>query len=466
MVCLPYADRVVAGQRLAASLETYRDRANVLVLALPRGGVPVGLEVARRLRLELDVLVVRKIGLPDNPELALGAIAAGGTIAWNTDLLTAAGWSSSDLEDFADRERVELARRENAYRGGRSPLRLTGRTALLVDDGLATGATMLAAVRAVRKAGAARVVVAVPVGAQESLSRIARDADEVVCPLRPPRLRSIGEWYERFDQVEDDEVRRYLREADAAFFSSPRHERAVPRESASARIEVAIPAGEITLSGDLRRPPEALGIVVFAHGSGSSRTSSRNLAVAAALEREGLATLLFDLLTPAESARDERTREYRFDIPRLSQRLVHVVDYVESDPATADLPIGCFGASTGAAAALVAAAQRPHAVRAVVSRGGRPDLAGNALAAVRAPTLLLVGGLDQEVLELNRAAADRMFAPVTIEIVPNATHLFEEPGALDEVARFAIAHFRAHLGNRAPAAPDAARRPAHRRAED
>jgi putative phosphoribosyl transferase len=200
---------------------------------------------------------------------------------------------------------------------------------------------------------------------------------------------------------------------------------------------VRVQAAGVDLDGTLAIPASAQGIVLFAHGSGSSRFSSRNRQVASFLREGGLATLLIDLLTPDEDAVDSVTREFRFDIDRLADRLVGTCEWLGAERDTADLPIGLFGASTGGGAALVAAAALPDRIRAVVSRGGRPDLAGDALERVRAPTLLIVGGDDLVVIELNRAAMQRLRAPHRLEIVPGATHLFEEPGALEEVARLA-----------------------------
>lgn len=210
-------------------------------------------------------------------------------------------------------------------------------------------------------------------------------------------------------------------------------------------LPVATPEGTAHLVGDLVVPADPVGIVVFAHGSGSSRMSPRNRAVADHFQREGLATLLFDLLTAQEERIDERTRELRFDIGLLSDRLGQVKDWVGRQPPTARLNIGYFGASTGAAAALVAAAELPENVRAVVSRGGRPDLAGAYLTKVRAPTLLIVGGQDTAVLEMNRDALSRLPCEKSLEIVPGATHLFPEPGALEQVANLAATWFTRHL---------------------
>ena len=211
---------------------------------------------------------------------------------------------------------------------------------------------------------------------------------------------------------------------------------------------VRIPAGHVELEGTLTLPAEPVGVVLFAHGSGSSRFSPRNRFVARELQQAGLGTLLIDLLTRDEEAVDERTRHLRFDIGLLAERLVHATDWLQRNPDTQPLPIGYFGASTGGGAALVAAAQRPDAVGAIVSRGGRPDLVGPALSRVRVPTLLIVGGWDELVIELNEQALAQMPPGVgQLEIVPRATHLFEEPGALEAVARLARDWFVHHLGS-------------------
>jgi putative phosphoribosyl transferase len=201
---------------------------------------------------------------------------------------------------------------------------------------------------------------------------------------------------------------------------------------------VQIHAGHLFISGDLTIPNAAEGLVVFAHGSGSSRFSRRNQSVAEVLVHGGFATLVLDLLTLEEEAVDMRTREYRFDVDRLGQRVSTAIDWAAGHPSLTRLPVACFGASTGAAAALIAAAQRPDMVRAVISRGGRPDLAGDALPRVQAPTLFIVGGNDERVINLNRTAMRHMRAPVQLEIVPAATHLFGEPGALELVSQLAL----------------------------
>jgi len=224
-----------------------------------------------------------------------------------------------------------------------------------------------------------------------------------------------------------------------------RHDSSIQRPRT---LTTVVRAGEVALTGDLTVPATPDGIIVFAHGSGSGRLSPRNQHVAAALVQANFATLLFDLLTQAEEVAERYTRHLRFDIPLLSNRLVGALEWVATHDKLSGLPIGLFGASTGAAAALIAASRVP--VGAIVSRGGRPDLAGDALERVRCPTLLIVGGNDPEVLELNHRAVQRIAANAKIYVVAGATHLFEEPGALDEVIDVAAAWFRKHLVSAEP----------------
>jgi putative phosphoribosyl transferase len=219
-------------------------------------------------------------------------------------------------------------------------------------------------------------------------------------------------------------------------------------------VRIPLPGGPAVV-GDLVQPPSAGGIVVFAHGSGSSRHSPRNQQVASHLQDLGLATLLLDLLSPDEEQIDLQTRHLRFDVELLAHRLTGAADWVRAEPSLLDLPIGYFGASTGAAAALIAAADRLEGIAAVVSRGGRPDLAGDHLASVRCPTLLIVGSADPEVLALNRAAMAPMRSEVALQVVEGATHLFEEPGALEQVAEAAGNWFTRHLMTAASRPPTA-----------
>ena len=216
--------------------------------------------------------------------------------------------------------------------------------------------------------------------------------------------------------------------------------------SDTGELPVRVSVGSVVLEGSLDVPDEARGVVLFAHGSGSGRHSPRNRYVARTLREANLATLLIDLLTVEEEEMDLHTRQLRFDIGLLAQRLVGATDWIAQNLETQNLPVGYFGASTGAGAALVAAAIRPELVGAVVSRGGRPDLAGDALPRVAAPTLMIVGGNDRPVIDMNREALGQLRAEKKLEIVPGATHLFEEPGALEEVARLAVAWFVRYLG--------------------
>jgi putative phosphoribosyl transferase len=221
----------------------------------------------------------------------------------------------------------------------------------------------------------------------------------------------------------------------------------IPAETVTPR-PVRLDIGDVSLNGDLCLPAQAKGLVIFAHGSGSSRHSSRNRAVAEVFQHGRLATLLLDLLTEAEEKIDAVTSEFRFDIPLLASRVVGAVDWSQLHPQTSLLPLAIFGGSTGAAAALIAAAKRPAVVRAVVSRGGRPDLAEDALTRVTAPVLLIVGGHDDPVISLNRQAFAQLAGPKELQVVPGATHLFEEPGTLDQVAHLACDWFGDHLSSR------------------
>ncbi len=456
-----FHDRQDAGRRLAVLLHRYENE-NPIVLALPRGGVPVAYEVARALGAPLDVIVARKIGAPQCPEYAIGAIAEGGAVFIDRGALAETGVDEAELEAIAEKEAVELARRVRRYRGDRPFPDVRGRTAILVDDGVATGRTARAAIRAVRELGPGRLVLAAPVVASETAAVLRSVVDDLVSIENPENFIAVGFWYERFGQTTDDEVVSLLEQARRALaahdepgdpWSLEWNEGTVDPPAGEER-EVTIPVGDQEIRANLSIPPHARGIVLFAHGSGSSRFSPRNRHVARMLRDAGLATLLLDLLTAAEEIEDEMSGRLRFDIDLLAWRLVAATRFVQEDDLTRRLRVGFFGASTGAAAALVAAAGLPAVAAAVVSRGGRPDLAGpEVLRLVRAPTLLIVGGRDRAVLDLNRTALERLAAEKRLAVVPGAGHLFEEPGTLDTVAELAAEWFGRHLGQQETTPP-------------
>jgi putative phosphoribosyl transferase len=423
-----FKDRADAGRRLAARLERFRV-ADVVVLGLPRGGVPIGAEVARALGAPLDVILVRKLGVPYQPELGMGAIGEGGIRVLNPRVVQAADVAEHEIEAVERRERAELERRARLYRDDRPRIPLEGRTALVVDDGIATGSTARAACRVARALGASRVVLAAPVAPAISVRELAADADEVVVLDIPEEFRAIGQFYDDFVQVTDEQVMNLLSLAAAVTPGTASAADDPPVMDA----EVEIRADDARLHGHLTIPESARGIVVFAHGSGSSRHSPRNRFVATILNQAALGTLLFDLLTTDE----ETDRSNVFDIELLARRLAAATRWLRAVPEASDLPVGYFGASTGAGAALLAATDPTTAPAAIVSRGGRPDLAAPRLGEVRAPTLLIVGGLDDAVLELNRGAQARLRCESRLSVVPGATHLFEEPGTLQQAAELA-----------------------------
>ncbi|WP_332666299.1 phosphoribosyltransferase family protein [Aeromicrobium sp.] len=430
-----FVDRVDAGRQLAARLKALAGDPSVVVLGLPRGGVPVAAEVASALGAPLDVIVVRKLGLPFQPEVAMGAIGEGGVRVVDQRIIAMARVPVSELDRVTQRETEVLRTRAERLRRGRERLDLTGCTAVVVDDGLATGSTARAACRVARGLGATRIVLAVPVAPPSVLDDFA-DADEVVCVSAPRDFYAVGSHYDDFSPTSDDEVVVLLDEA-------ARRERMThaATQPPDCDVEVTIPVDGSGIAGHLHLPEPASAVVIFAHGSGSSRHSPRNRLVASVLYDAGLGTLLLDLLTPEE----EFDRDNVFDIDLLAERLVLATQWVVKRQVGTPLRVGYFGASTGAGAALRAAAAPGARVSAVVSRGGRPDLAGEALTKVTAPTLLIVGGADHAVLELNQQALRMMPTSARLEVVEGAGHLFEEPGALAEVAILARDWFAQHL---------------------
>ncbi len=398
---MSFLDRPDAGRRLASRMLHLR-AGDVVVLGLPRGGVPVAAEVARALGAPLDVILVRKLGVPVQPELGMGAIGEGGVRIINPEVVAITHVTDAEIAAVERRERAELERRARRFRGDRRRTPLAGRTAIIIDDGIATGSTARAACQVARAQGAVRVVLAVPIAPPSACAALAADADEVICLETPAHFLAIGEWYQDFSQTSDDEVVSLLRHAAAEGGPPPPKP---PRPPAGAgRLplpraprdgEVEIAAGQVRMAGHLSTPGGGAGIVVFAHGSGSSRHSPRNRFVADVLADAGLGTLLFDLLTVRGGAGPgERVRHRAAGQPAR-----------RGDPVAARAagpgrcPHRVLRGQHGAAAALWAAAEPGGEVAAVVSRGGRPDLAMPRLAEVRAPTLLIVGGLDDMVLQ-------------------------------------------------------------------
>lgn len=433
-----FHNRREAGRQLGRVLRDLA-HANPLILGLPRGGVPVADEVASALESPLDVVIVRKLGSPLNPEYGFGAVGEAGALVIDDVARKEIGVSDTELRRIIGRERAEIERRNALYREGRPMLDVTGRTVIVVDDGLATGSTASAAIAALRGLGAERIVLAVPTGAAQSVELLQSKADDVVCLQTPEWFRAVGSQYEDFSQVTDQEVIDILRARSRPAVGNALVGGGVDALVVDRDIAVEIRTG-VALPGRISVPASAIGVVAFAHGSGSSRLSPRNASVARILQRAGLGTLLFDLLTQDESHDQSNV----FDIGLLANRLALATAWLRARPATGALPIGYFGASTGAAAALVAASDDPE-IAAVVSRGGRPDLAGAALPKVTAPTLLIVGGLDLEVIVLNRTARSQMTCPTRLDIVPGATHLFDEPGTLAAAAGLARDWFAAHM---------------------
>jgi len=438
---MAFADRNDAGRLLAEKLRNYADRNDVIVLGIPRGGVPVAYQIASRLHAPLDIYLSRKLGVPGNEELAFGALAAGDGRYLDESIIRAAGISVSTIEEVTSQVRKILNERATLYRGDRPAPNVANKLVILVDDGIATGASAVAAVHALRQMKPAMIILAVPVMPRSTYAWLQREVDKLVCLYAPQDFSAVGQFYLDFRQVEDKEVITLLQKSLQSFPNA-----GSPRGCQVKKQEVTIDLEGIQLSGTLSVPTHAGGLILFVHGSGSGRHSPRNQFVAQILQSHGLATLLFDLLTANEEQVDQRTSRYRFDIRLLTERLIGTTHWIQKIPSVRDLPIGYFGASTGAAAALIATAQLHPQISAVVSRGGRPDLAGEFLKRVEAAVLLIVGGKDETVVRMNQEAMQMLGCEEKqLDIVPGATHLFEEEGTLEIAARHAADWFERTL---------------------
>ena len=425
-----WTDRSAAGMELAGRLESSLGppEASILV-ALPRGGVAVAAEIARQLDLPLTTWAVRKLALPASPEFAIGAIAPGEVVLW--DPSSARGLSHyPDLRQMIlEREGRELRRRQQLF-GDAAADQLRNRQLIVVDDGIATGLTVRAALLSLRQLQPQRLTLAVPVVASRVLRELRELVDEAVVLAAIDDLIAVGCHYDHFEQLSDHDVLALL--------------------AGCRRRVVAIPCGQARLAAVLTVPEQPRGLVLFAHGSGSSHRSLRNRLVSSVLVDAGFATLLFDLVTPAEALEQGVLGPAEVDTAMLGQRVMAAIDWAASQDGISALPLALVGSSTGAAAALQAAAARPEQVRAVVSRGGRPDLASDVLGLVRCPTLLIVGGHDMDVLELNQRAAAHLQAPHRLAVIPGASHLFKEAGTLQEAADLTAQWLRQHLEPPAP----------------
>ncbi len=460
-----FTDRAEAGELLADRLGALDP--NTVVVAIPRGGVPVAAAVARRFGIALDVAIVRKLGAPGRRELAIGAVGEGGITVISEQMTRQFGVSADQLRDLERHERAEVQQREYQIRSVLPPIGLTGRSVVIVDDGVATGSTLLAACRVVRAHAPSRITVAVPVAPPGWKLGFGDAADAYLSCYTPEDFMAVGQWYRDFPAVADAEMLRDLTEARATMGSPgdlvmsaemerPEHPGnpdvagnpvAVLGHGSAAEydldIEITIKAEHAGTDGEpligwLNVPAGATGVVVFVHGSGSGRMSPRNHSVAEVFHRHGIGTVLVDLLSMTEQADAERS----FDIALLADRTAAICAHLRSTE-VGHLPIALFGGSTGAAAALRATADDP-AITTVVSRGGRVDLAADQLRDLAQPVLMIVGGHDEWVLTINQKAMDALPDGSDLVVVPGASHLFSEPGALERVANTAANWFLGH----------------------
>ncbi|MGI5239792.1 phosphoribosyltransferase family protein [Dactylosporangium sp. CA-139066] len=421
-----FTDRMEAGRRLAGWLGE-EAAADAVVVGVPGGGIPVAIEVAAALRAPLETLVVQRIGVPFQPERAMGALGPGGVLAVNLPVLRAAWVDADELAAEVSHAEPGTADRARHLNARREALELRGHTAIVVDDTMVTGATARAACRTARDAGAARVVVAVPVAASAALASLAGAADRVIRLEAIPDGASAGGRYADFRPVPDDETMRLLTGA---------------RWARPAAGGIADPPEE---HGRLTVPAGAFGAVVLAHTSLGAEHGPRYRWIAGRLRDAGLATLSLNLLEPDEEL-DWRAAH---DVERLAGRLDAGLRRLRADVAAGRLPVGVFATGSAAAAALAAAAGPARGtIAAVVSHDGRPDLAGSALPRVAARTLLVAGGRDEHLLELNRAAHGRLPAGARLAVLRGAGRQLQEPGALDTLTRLAAGWFAGRLADR------------------
>jgi putative phosphoribosyl transferase len=453
-----FRDRAAAGRALARSLGAYRGQPGVVVLGLARGGVPVARQVADALRAPIGVVVARKVGVPGIEEVALGAVAEGNhrviadTVAWYL------GVPSRIVDRLAARERAELERSVATYRLALPSFALRGRTVIVVDDGLATGATMRAAIRSVRDRGPARVIAAVPVASRPAAEDVHRDVDELVVIVMPPRFHTVSASYENYSPVSDDDVLSLIGQPTRRVSSEVvgvGHGlgAALPRTDKAARETertIGIPAFDATVVGELgvprvvrtlrrwERPEGVRGLVILSSAGGGSRNSYIERYLGGRLRLSGYATLRVDLLTREEQFADAAGGSLRLDVQRTAARLAGVCEWAEREGVAGAHRTILAAAGAGAAAAFATAGRRRGRIFAVVARGGRVDLAAADLRSVLAPVLLIAGADDPDALRRNSDAVGRLPHAALIRIA-RAGPTFEEPGALGAVAEHAVA---------------------------
>ncbi len=429
-----FSDRHAAGVALADALARYRDRADVVVLGMARGGVMVAAPIARALAAPLDAFVCRKLGVPGLEEVAFGAIAEGGGAPAFDAVRAFIGIPNAVVASVVAREQSEVQRRIRCYRDGAPHIDVTGKCVILVDDGLASGATLKAAGIALRRRTPARLIAAVPVASTDGLRSLDTTFDDVVTVATPAPFGTVSNWYREYSAVDDGSVAALLhrREPVSGVDEAPRPDDterpvSIPADDIGAPCEIM---GDLGRPSDRRTPP--YGIVILAHGGGSSRASYRNRYLAARLRLAGWTTLRLDLLTDGEQRLDA-DGAVRFDVAHITARLLAATRWCIDQRIPGCNQVVLFGASTAAAAAMVVAATIPDQVAAVVARGGRLDLAGHSLALVRAPVLLVVGNRDPQTLQQNRDGLGLFTGPAALRIIRGAGHAFEESGALGRV---------------------------------
>lgn len=415
-----FTDRVAAGRMLADRVRHLK-RDDVVVLGLPRGGVPVAAEVARRLGCPLDVILVRKLGLPWQRELAFGAIGEGGVTVLNDDVVRGAGLTAIEIERVEAREQVELERRAREYRLVHDRVSIRGKTALIVDDGVATGATAKAACAVARGAGATHVVVAVPVAPAGWESTFNDETDEAMSLFAPEDFGSVGYFYDRFEPISDDDVMALLVASTVAPTDAP------------TETDVCEVMGAASVDAHLVLAAQPRAVALFIHGTGSSRTSERNLAIARLMAAAGTSGVLVDVAGEESGASES-------DSDAAVLGLMNVVKWIAGSTRFAGLPIVLVGSSSGAALAIATALSLRDTidVAAVVSRGGNLSAVMDVLGQVSFPVLLIVGSRDRITRDQNARACTELGTSCRMEVVEGASHLFAEGDTLVTAARLAV----------------------------